>query len=253
MGGQPLNPLTGVADAGHRAMGPAAGPEAAVAEVGQRRLARDDAEAGGVTGGQPLVAGQLGAPFLVLLQPSATLGRLRRPVAGVAVAVAGDLPRLGLQDRGGQAFQEHAVVGDGEHRAPVRQQLGLQPLERPVVQVVGSARPGAAAPGGRPGPRPGRGGSAHRRRGCRAGAHGGVPAGRDGAGRCPPGGRRRSPPGPRNGRGARRRRRVPPGPRRPGFLPGPVQLGLQGAQVREGQVDGVLDGGGRGQGRVWGR
>lgn len=31
-------------------------------------------------------------------------------------------------------------------------------------------------------------------------------------------------------------------------LLGPAQFGLQGTQVREGQVDGVLDGGGRGQG-----
>ncbi len=31
-------------------------------------------------------------------------------------------------------------------------------------------------------------------------------------------------------------------------LLGPAQLGLQRAQVREGEVDGVLDGGGRGQG-----
>jgi hypothetical protein len=36
-------------------------------------------------------------------------------------------------------------------------------------------------------------------------------------------------------------------------LLGPAQLGLQGTQVRKGQVDGVLDGGGRGRGMAWGR
>ncbi len=248
LGGQPLDPLTGVADAGHRTVRPAAGPEAAMAEIGQRRLARDDAEAGGVPGGQPLVAGQFRAPLLVRLDPAAPFGRLRGAVTVVAVAVAGDLPLLGLQDRGGQALQEDTVVGDHEHRAAVCPQLRLQPLDRPVVEVVGRlVQEQQFRPAG-PVHRRGRAGSAHRRRGCRAGVRGqprqaevvqrdvhpmvgvvplpGLVAGEEILVRG-------------------ERRRVAAVRER---LPGPVQPGLQGTQVREGQVDGVLDGGRRRQG-----
>ncbi len=191
------------------------------------------------------------ARHLVLLDPAPPLGRLRGAVAVVPVAVARDLSLLGLQDRGGQALQEHAVVGDREHRATVRPQLRLQPLDRPVVEVVGrlvqeqQLRPWPGRP-------PGRAWSAHRRRGCPVDVRGAAPAGRGGAARCPPGGRRRTRRGPRSGRGAPRTRRARPVA---AAASSPARRGAarpQGTQVREGQVDGVLDGGGRG-GTVWGR
>ena len=245
--GQSLDPLARVADAGHRSVCAASGPEAAVAEVGQGRLARDGVEPGGVADGQVLVASQFGAPLLVLLEPSAALRRLRRTVARVPVAVAGDVPRLGLQHRGGQALQEDTVVGDREHRAGVRPQLRLQPFHGVVVQVVGRLvqEQGLRAAGEDAG---------QRQTGAFASGEGAEPAltakrrqaevvQRDVhaavgvvAAPCLVA---------REQHGVRREcRRVLALAER---LLGPAQFGLQGPQVREGQVDGVLDGGRRGQ------
>ncbi len=135
--GQPLDPFLGVADPAHRAVAATPGPERAGGEHGQRQLARDRVQPRHVGLDQSLVAGQVGAPLLVLPQPPAALGRLGREVAVVAVAVTGHRASVNLQDRGGEVFQEHPVVGHGDHRAGVLAQVRLQPGHGLVVQVVG--------------------------------------------------------------------------------------------------------------------
>lgn len=134
--GQPYDPFLGVADADRRAVPASACTESAVAEDAQRHLARNGVQARHVGFGELPVAGEFGAPVVVLLQPSSALCGLRGEVAVVAVAVAGDLGGVDLQDGGGEAFEELPVVADGDDRSLVPAQVCLQPADRLVVQVV---------------------------------------------------------------------------------------------------------------------
>lgn len=173
---QPLVLLTGVADAGHRTVCPAAAAaEPPWPQWAGGALRARGAEADGGSGGRWFVAGRLGPPLLVFLEPVTALRRPHRAVAGMAVAVACGSCRLGLQGRGGRALRKDVVAGGCERCAGVGLQARLQPLNgrpgRPGRPGRSSARPKAAAPVPCPrGRRPRREGNTHRARGCRAAA-----------------------------------------------------------------------------------
>ncbi len=137
--GEPVQPLAGVADPAHRTVCARAGPEGAGPAERVRRLARDLREPSGVVVGDPLHAADLLPPLLVLPLPAGAGGGPRGQMAGVAVAVAVDgVPVVvHLQNRGRDAVQEEPVVGDGDERAAVGEEVLLQPCDGLVVQVVG--------------------------------------------------------------------------------------------------------------------
>lgn len=87
---------------------------------------------------QLLRAGHLLDPVRVPLLRSAPGGGLRGAVARppVAVPAHGALVPVDFQDRGGDALQEAAVVGDRDDGAAVRAQVFLQPAHGGRVEVV---------------------------------------------------------------------------------------------------------------------
>ncbi|MFD7716986.1 hypothetical protein, partial [Streptomyces sp. NPDC059814] len=71
-------------------------------------------------------------PLLELLASPSPLGFPRGADSRVSLTVADEGPTVGvdLDERGGDALQEDAVVGDGDDGAPVAAEGLLQPVER---------------------------------------------------------------------------------------------------------------------------
>ncbi len=139
VGGEPGEPFAGGPDAAHGAVRPRPGPEGAGPAERGRGLAGDRGEPVDVGVREGRVPGEFGPPLLVLPHPARPFGGASGQVAGVAVAVAaqGAAVLVHLQDRGGDPVEEDAVVGDGDDRAPVGAQPLLQPGHGLVVEVVG--------------------------------------------------------------------------------------------------------------------